>query len=489
MNTVRKFFHTWPLRYGFAVILVAVATWLCQLMRESLGNPPLYLLFYPASIIAASLFGLGPGLVATLLSAASAAYFFLSPVGQFKIVNTNDAVGMAVFVLMSLAINLLAESAKRGRAQIAEKLRLVDAYNRSLIDTSLDPLLSIGPDGNITDVNAATVAMTGYPRDALIGTEFTLYFAEPTAALAGYQEVFRVGTVRDYALEFRHRDGHLTPVLFNAAAFRDEAGKVVGICAVARDISERKRAEQKALRLSEIIERRVVERTAQLQAANQELEAFSYSVSHDLRSPLRAIDGFSRMIEKKYSGQLDDEGKRLIQVVRDNTARMSQLIDDILAFSRTGRLEIKDISIDMEQLARHVWQELEPSWAGRDVQLEVKPLQPVHGDLPMLKQVMVNLLENAIKFTRPHASARIEIGNQIDGEETVYYVKDNGVGFEQQYAHKLFGVFQRLHDMTAFEGTGIGLAIVKRVITRHGGRVWAEGRENEGATVYFALPK
>ena len=171
------------------------------------------------------------------------------------------------------------------------------------------------------------------------------------------------------------------------------------------------------------------------------------------------------------------------------SARMSQLIDDILAFSRAGRLEIRKSEINVAELAQNVWQELEPSRADRDVQLDIKPLQPALGDLTMLRQVMDNLLGNAIKFTRTQAIARIEIGNRIEGLESVYYVKDNGVGFDPQYVHKLFGVFQRLHDITEFEGTGIGLAIAKRIIARHGGRIWAEGRVNEGATVYFTLPR
>ena len=259
------------------------------------------------------------------------------------------------------------------------------------------------------------------------------------------------------------------------------------------EIDVRKRAEEGIRQLNIELERRVIERTAKLEAANKDLEGFAYSVSHDLRVPLRAIDGFSQLVLKQYEDKLDDEGKRLLNVVRSNTKRMGQLVDDILAFSRAGRLEIRTSEADMEALAREVWRELEPSMAGRDVRLDIKPLPKVQGDPAMLRQVWANLLGNAAKFTNLRATARIEVGGSPglaangEGGEFTFYVKDNGVGFDQQYVHKLFGVFQRLHGVDEFEGTGIGLAIVKRIITRHGGRVWAEGKVNEGATFYFTL--
>ncbi len=241
-------------------------------------------------------------------------------------------------------------------------------------------------------------------------------------------------------------------------------------------LEERKRAEKE-----------LIKRTTQLEAANKELEAFSYSVSHDLRAPLRAIDGFSRVMLEDYTDKFDDEGKRYLKIIRDNTQKMGQLIEDLLTLSRLGRKQMEISEIDMAKLAKEVFDELKAMTPERTVQLDIKTLPPVHGDQSMIRQVFVNLISNAIKFTRPREKAVIEIGGMTEGNENVYYVKDNGVGFDMQYVNKLFGVFQRLHSAEEFEGTGVGLALVQRIIHRHGGRVWAEGKVNEGATFYFTL--
>ena len=230
------------------------------------------------------------------------------------------------------------------------------------------------------------------------------------------------------------------------------------------------------------------EKARALEEANKALDGFAYSVSHDLRAPLRAIDGFSQQVQKHYADKLDDEGKRYLDIVRDNTRKLAQLIDDILAFSRTERLKMSLSEVNMDKLAREVYEELKPVAAGRDLTVEIKPLPPAVGDGAILRQVWVNLLSNAIKYTRHKPAAVIQVGNYAEGKENVYFIKDNGAGFDMQYADRLFGVFQRLHGIAEFEGNGIGLAIVKRIITRHGGRVWAEGKVDEGATFYFALP-
>ena len=224
-------------------------------------------------------------------------------------------------------------------------------------------------------------------------------------------------------------------------------------------------------------------------AANKELEAFSYSVSHDLRTPLRAINGFSKAVIEDYADKLDDEGKRMLNVISDNAKKMGQLIDDLLAFSRIGRQELKRKEIDMQALANAVALDLKQTVSGKTVHFDIKPMGTATGDSSMVRQVIINLLSNAIKFSEPRDSINIEIGSSTEEHDCVYYVKDHGVGFDMQYADKLFGVFQRLHSQEQFEGTGVGLALVQRIVHRHGGRIWAEGKVNEGATFYFTLPR
>jgi PAS domain S-box-containing protein len=250
----------------------------------------------------------------------------------------------------------------------------------------------------------------------------------------------------------------------------------------------RERAQEALHKLNAELEQRVQDRTAKLEAANQELEAFSYSVSHDLRAPLRAIDGYGRILAEDYESRLDPEGRRVLGVISSETQRMGQLVDDLLAFSRLGRQKLESSDINMAAMAQAVFGEQAAQSPKRALQLELKPLLPAHGDRAMIRVVLRNLLSNAIKFTKPRNPALIEVGSRQEDGQAVYHVKDNGVGFDMKYAHKLFGVFQRLHSTEEFEGTGVGLALVQRVIHRHGGRVWAEGRVNQGATFYFSLP-
>ncbi len=243
-------------------------------------------------------------------------------------------------------------------------------------------------------------------------------------------------------------------------------------------------------RLNAELEQRVKERTAQLEMIVKELEAFTCSISDDMRGPLRAIDGFSRVLMEEYPNKIDSEGKRLLNIIRSNAAQMAQLIDGLLMFSHTGRQPLDQTDVNMEELAQETFDQLHAAEKGCQVLLELHELAAAFGDRQMIRQLLGRLLSNAFKFTRPRENAQIEIGQkESTGNQNIYYVRDNGVGFDMQYAGKLFGVFQRLHGVEEFEGTGVGLALVQRIVLRHGGRVWAEGKVGEGATFYFSLPK
>lgn len=390
-----------------------------------------------------------------------------------------DASGNVVSVL-SLTRDITEQTLAQGRArQLA-----------ALVESSQDAIVGKSLEGIVLSWNRGATSTYGYSEDEALGRHISFLIPpDCTEDVARILDSVRRGRpVERFETRRLAKDGRIIDVSLTISPILGDDGQIIGASTIARDITERLRNERELSQYRTRLEELVSARTADLEAANKELEGFSYSVSHDLRTPLRAIDGFSLMLARHSSTSLDDEGRRLLNVIRENTARMSQLIDDILAFSRSGRVEMRTASVDMDHLVETVWLELEPMRANRDVEFILHPLGKARGDLSMLRQVWTNLLANALKFSGPRPVARIEISRESLADGDWFIIKDNGVGFDPSYTHKLFGVFQRLHAVDEFEGTGIGLAIVQRIVARHGGRVMASGQVDHGATFRFSLP-
>jgi PAS domain S-box-containing protein len=359
----------------------------------------------------------------------------------------------------------------------------------AIVESSDDAIIGKGLDGNIQSWNAGAMKMFGYSAGEMVGHPIMpLIPAELLEEEHSILEKIKRGESVPHLETVRLRkDGSKVEVSITVSPIKDSAGKVAGASKVARDITERKLAEEKINQLNADLEGRVIERTAQLETANQELEAFSYSVSHDLRAPLRAVDGFSKIVLEDYGPQLPEGCRQNLQTIRSSAQKMGKLIDDLLMFSRLSRLPLSKQTVDTGKLVRGVLEELNSQREGRRIEFRIADLPPCQADPALLKQVWVNLLSNALKFTGKCEAALVEIGCAMEKGRNAYFVRDNGAGFDIKYAHKLFGVFQRLHRAEDYEGTGVGLAIVQRVIHRHGGRIWAESEVNSGATFHFTL--
>jgi PAS domain S-box-containing protein len=340
--------------------------------------------------------------------------------------------------------------------------------------------------GCMMDANDTFLKLMGYSRSQVEARELNWQNLTPPEYMdvsrAEVEKFLATGRVGPYEKEYFRKDGTRRWLLFAGSSLGNN--QCVEFCV---DIADRKKAEQQLVDLNQQLEDRVRRRTAELEAANKELEAFSYSVSHDLRSPLRAISGFSQAVMEDYGSRLPAEGQEYLGTICRGAMRMGELIDDLLAFSRLSRQSISLSPVNTCNLVSQCLEDLKSTYMDRVIEFSVDELPPCLGDRALLKQVWTNLLSNAIKFTSNRPLASVQVGVQFEPGKVVYFIKDNGAGFDMKYANKLFGVFQRLHRNDEFEGTGVGLAIVQRIVHRHGGRVWADAVLDQGATFYFTV--
>jgi PAS domain S-box-containing protein len=399
-------------------------------------------------------------------------------------------VGSLIAFLLIAVAGFIVRRDLNKRHHAEAELRESEARYAGILNIADDAVISIGDNQRVTMFNQGAERIFGYQAaevigqslDTLLPSRFTATHQHHIAEMAASSATSRkMGERRN--IFGRRKDGSEFPA--EASISKLELNRERIFTVMLRDITGRKQAENEINQLYANLEKR----NAELELANKELESFSYSVSHDLRAPLRAIDGFSRILQEDYADKFDAEGNRVLNVIRSNTAKMSELINDLLEFSRLGRRSLDHSILSIADLAKSVFDDLRAANPERSLELRIKHLPHNHGDRAMLRQVLVNLLTNAVKFTRPRDVGQIEIGSRIENDQPVYYVRDNGVGFDMQYVNKLFGVFQRLHNNNEYEGTGVGLAIVQRIIHRHGGRVWAESEPGKGATFYFTLSK
>ncbi len=372
--------------------------------------------------------------------------------------------------------------------QTQEALEKERSFVSAILDTAAALVVVLDTKGRIVRFNRACEKATGYTFDEVRGKSLWDLFvlpeeAEPVKTV--FEELKRGEFPNEFENYWMTKDGSRRLIAWSNTALLDDHGSVAYVIGTGIDITERKRAEEAMNRLNNNLRCQAIK----LETINKELEAFSYTVSHDLRNPLLGIKGLCRILLERHSNNLDEEGEKFLRIIQSSTQEMLKLVDDLLAFFISGNQQLKLSNIEMNELARAVFEELKGVASGRTLHPLFGMLPPVCGDQGMIRQVFLNLISNAIKFTRPRKIGIIAIGGQFIGNENIYYVRDNGIGFDMESSDKLFVAFQRLSNGKKFDGTGLGLAIVQRIIHRHGGKVWAEGTIGRGATFYFSLPQ
>jgi len=371
---------------------------------------------------------------------------------------------------------------------LLRRLEESEARFRGIVETAQEGIWLLDPQGRLQFVNPQMTRLLGCSEGELLGRPWTdLVSPQDQQVAERAWERRKRGVSEQYDIRLRRKDGSdfwallvATPILDRNAQLRRSVGLVT-------DVSERKKAEEQIRQMNEELERRVQERTAELAAANKELEAFTYAVAHDLRAPLRHIQGFSNLVREEFGPQLNPTAHGYLQRICEGTTRMGILLEDLLTLSRVGRQELRLQACGLNSLVQEVLDELRAETKGRHIEWKIGALPFLDCDPGLMKQAIANLLSNAVKFTRPRDTALIEIGQVAVNGEPAVYVRDNGVGFSMKYADKLFGVFQRLHRQEDFDGTGVGLATVQRIIQKHGGRVWATAELDKGATFFFTV--
>ena len=376
------------------------------------------------------------------------------------------------------------------RKEAELKLERSEQRFRALIERSHNGIVLTDAKGKLKYISPSNKHITGYETNELFGRH-TSEFNHPDdveQVKKSYADVTtRPGKVVYVQWRIKHKDGTWRWMEGTRTNMLNDPA-VEAVVTNFRDITERKQADEEIRKLNEELEERVKQRTSQLEAVNNDLKAFTYSVSHDLRTPLRAISGFSEQLVKLYNGQLDANGVRMLKIVSDNAIKMGQLIDDLLTYSRIGYSSLALSEIEMMSFAQSVIDELKEANPTLQIKFSLGEPHKVICDKVLIRQVLMNMLGNAVKFSSKNAQSEVSFGSYMENGGHVFFIKDNGAGFDMKYADKLFGVFQRLHKMNEFEGTGVGLAIVHRIIQKHGGSVWAEGKIKEGATFYFSIP-